>query len=242
MGRGTPPWLLVPRAEHADDAVPHLVPAIGDRIGLQPLEDDEIDRGIYHGRDPNRSRVRENPLRGEARRVFAMAFGVLAAIVVVACAAVMLSSCSGSAVDTQSRVVSGIGIAANAGEPRWIAAYRAEGIAAADHACPAANLPAQSCVDARVAAGRVVTEHWSHVRDAWEINAHAQGAYADALDACAALDAGTCPALTAAAAALDGTIGAFRCAVRAIGHPEVDPLPPPAPLCGTSSPSPGGSQ
>jgi hypothetical protein len=141
--------------------------------------------------------------------------------VLMALLAIALVSCGPSPTQTQSDLDNVLAIAATRGEAAWLGVYRAEGRAAAD--------AAGSDTDARLAAVHVVRDRWLHVREAYEALAHAQGVDATLVEACEA-DPTHCDASALGGAALIGAVLAYRCAVRAVGHPELD-FAPGVPAC-----------
>lgn len=129
---------------------------------------------------------------------------------------VLLTACSGTQLDRQMRAADMIGISANKAEKFWIELYRAEGTRAVE--------AAGRDVEARLAAVRRVHDRWAPVNLWWEVARRAHDAYATCLEAGLAADGGVCPDAEARRAAVDAAIYGFRCALRGVGHPEVDPL------------------
>lgn len=131
--------------------------------------------------------------------------------------ALTMSACSATQIDIQMRAADAIGISANKAEKLWIQAFRDEMRRAADAASP-------TDVTLRLAAVHAVEARWQPVNAAWESARAAHDAYSGCLEAAHIADGGACPDSAALQHALEESIYAFRCALRAVGHPELDPL------------------
>ena len=132
------------------------------------------------------------------------------------------SDCGPTLADRHATAAEASARIGNRAEPLWLAAYRAEGRAAVARAGAEPK--------ARLAALRPVTDRWRTVAVAWETLVHAHGAWATRVDACRGVDGGiTAGAQCTALPALEGDflreLGAWRCAVRALHRPDVDPFP-----------------
>jgi hypothetical protein len=132
----------------------------------------------------------------------------------------LLGSCSGTQVQQEMRGADNLALTANRGEPVWIEAMRLDAAHAADAVCT--NVADEACVRQRLDATHAVIDRWVHVRDQWEIARVAHDAFAGCLET--ASDGGVCPDPEARQAALGAAFLLFRCELRAVWHPEKDPL------------------
>jgi hypothetical protein len=142
-----------------------------------------------------------------------------------------LAGCGATPVRQQSAVADAMARAFNRARPLLITAYEADGRAAIDAACcdRAAMVAALAAHDRRWALTRLAFESARIAHDAWRLE----------LEACRrATDGGTCPPRVAALAARFATaLAEARCAVRAVGRAELDPLPG-EPACATDGGAP----
>ena len=131
--------------------------------------------------------------------------------------------CTASAVETQAAAADRIARTLNAVEPRWVGEAQRRAIAAARVACP---IDAGPCDRARTrAAADAELDRWEPVVIAWDSVAAAHDVWRVALEGCRTRRDTTCAPGADAAAALLRAAGTWRCAVRAVGHPEYDPMP-----------------
>lgn len=140
-------------------------------------------------------------------------------------------ACSASGVRVQSQAADTTARALNGVLPVWLAeadrAAERAGLAACDLD---AGADRATCRAAALAAYDATRVRWRSVAVAWDATAAAHDAWRVTLDGCRASHADTCsPGIDAAARYL-ATVTAWRCAVRAVGHAEWDPLPG-APAC-----------
>lgn len=147
------------------------------------------------------------------------------------CVLAACDACSASAVQVQSRAADTTARALNGVLPVWLAeadrAAERAGLAACDLD---AGADRATCRAAALAAYDAARVRWRSVAVAWDATAAAHDAWRVTLEGCRASHATTCmPGLDAAARYL-ATATAWRCAVRAVGHAEWDPLPG-APAC-----------
>lgn len=157
--------------------------------------------------------ARSNP-RGEG----GFAWGRLPLLFAVALPllALHLTRCSSTQVHQQAVAATALSGAANRAVPLLLDAYHHD-------------------VDAAVAQGRVqfnaTRSRWVPVWSAWEAARLAHDQWAGALMACQsdAQDPRCAQLPTAEAAALDALLG-WRCSVRGLGRPDLDPLPAALPL------------
>jgi len=131
--------------------------------------------------------------------------------------------CTASAVETQAAAADRIARTLNAVEPRWVAESERRATAAARELC---SLDAAPCdrAAAHAAADRVL-DQWEPVRAAWDSFAAAHDVWRTTLEGCRARRDAVCSPGVDAATAMLRAVGTWRCAVRAVGHPEYDPLP-----------------
>lgn len=147
----------------------------------------------------------------------------IAALLVLASPLLALVQCSASAVETQATAADRIARTLNAVEPRWIAESQRRAIAAAHDLC---SLDAGPCDRARAhAAADAVLSQWEPVVAAWDSFAAAHDVWRVALEACRARHDAVCSPSVEAATTMLRAVGTWRCAVRAVGHAEYDPLP-----------------
>lgn len=131
--------------------------------------------------------------------------------------------CTASAVETHAAAADRIARTLNAVEPRWIAESQRRAIAAAHDLC---SLDAGPCDRARAhAAADAVLSQWEPVVAAWDSFAAAHDVWRVALEGCRARHDAVCSPSVEAATTMLRAVGTWRCAVRAVGHAEYDPLP-----------------
>ena len=147
---------------------------------------------------------------------FTLLLGLLTGVAVI--------DCAGGPVQRAMRAADTVGLAANHAEPLWIAAYRRDGEAAADRACPFERAADPQCSRVRLTAVADATYRWRRVRDQWELARAAHDALAGCLESMNRADGGVCPDQDARAQALTVALLAWRCEVRWLGHPELDPI------------------
>ena len=159
------------------------------------------------------------PINPQAGHIRAAAMGVL----LLVSAALLTTRCTASAVETQATAADRIARTLNAVEPRWIAESQRRAIAAARDLC---SLDAGPCDRAAAhAAADAVLSQWEPVVIAWDSFAASHDVWRTTLETCRARHDATCSPSVEAAASLLRAVGTWRCAVRAVGHAEYDPLP-----------------
>ena len=147
----------------------------------------------------------------------------LLGVVLLVSAGLLTTRCTASAVETQATAADRIARTLNAVEPRWIAESQRRAIAAARDLC---SLDAGPCDRAAAhAAADAVLSQWEPVVVAWDSFASAHDVWRTTLETCRARHDAVCSPSVEAAAALLRAVGTWRCAVRAVGHAEYDPLP-----------------
>lgn len=146
-----------------------------------------------------------------------------AALLALASPFLALVQCTASAVETQATAADRVARTLNAVEPRWIAESQRRAIAAARDLC---SLDAGPCDRAAAhAAADAVLSRWEPVVVAWDAFAAAHDVWRTTLEGCRARHDTVCSPSVEVATALLRAVGTWRCAVRAVGHPEYDPLP-----------------
>lgn len=146
-----------------------------------------------------------------------------AALLLLAASVLSGVRCTASAVETQATAADRIARTLNAVEPRWIAESQRRAIAAAHDLC---SLDAGPCDRAAAhAAADAVLSQWEPVVAAWDSFAAAHDVWRTTLEGCRARHDAVCSPSVEAASALLRAVDTWRCAVRAVGHAEYDPLP-----------------
>lgn len=159
------------------------------------------------------------PINPQAGHIRASLLGV----VLLVASALATLRCTASAVETQATAADRIARTLNAVEPRWIAESQRRAIAAARDLC---SIDAGPCDRAAAhAAADAVLSQWEPVVAAWDAFAASHDVWRTTLETCRARHDATCSPSAEAASALLRAVGTWRCAVRAVGHAEYDPLP-----------------
>lgn len=146
----------------------------------------------------------------------------------LACA---VAACSASSVRTQAQIAHTTATALNRVLPVWLAEADAASVRAGRAACdPDAGAP-RDCRALAYAAQDAERARWRRVAVAWDVAAASHDSWRVTLERCRAAHSDTCAPGLDAAAEYVRAVGTWRCAVRAIGHAEWDPLPG-SPSCG----------
>jgi len=144
---------------------------------------------------------------------------VMGAALLIGAVALCTTGCPMSAVQQQATVADVAAHTFNRALPVVVDAYEADVRGAIDRAC---------CDRAAMEAAAARTQaRWLPVRAAWEATRVAHDAWRVELERCRHLaDGGACgPTLPGLLANFTDRITAARCAVRALGHPELDVFP-----------------
>lgn len=148
----------------------------------------------------------------------------------------LLAACSGTQVDRQAAAASTVADAWNdVARPAIVRTYENDQRAAVDALCPAERTDCPR--PPLVAAVAAVRARWQPVWDLSEAARAAHDAWRGELETCrrAPRDGADCvPDVARLAAAFVERADAWRCALHAIGHPELDTLPG-RPACGASA-------
>lgn len=138
----------------------------------------------------------------------------------------MFAACSAASVRTQSQVAHTTATTLNRVLPVWLSEADAAAMAAGLAACDLdAGADRSTCRALAHVAYDAERARWRTVAVAWDATAAAHDSWRVTLERCRAERTDTCaPGLDAAAQYLS-TVTAWRCAVRAVGHAEWDPLP-----------------
>jgi hypothetical protein len=145
---------------------------------------------------------------------------LLGALVLIALPlALALHGCGATAIQREATVANVSAQSFNAALPVVVQAYETDARAAIDRAC---------CDRSAMEAARArVQRAWQPVRLAWEATRVAHDAWRVELERCRALaDASSCsPTLPGLFANFEARLNDARCAVRALGRADLDPLP-----------------
>lgn len=155
-------------------------------------------------------------------------------IIAVAVVAILAAQagCSKQAVRTQQLTANSLARAFNTVEPLWIERAEHE---AADAALAACTEHDPACRTSAHAAADAVFDRWEPLVHAWDVAVALHEAWQDELTRCARARDTVCTIGTDLGGRFVRAVGLWRCAVRALGHPEYDPLPG-APTCASGGP------